>query len=161
VPVRALQRDGTCLDFSVDEHPRRSTSLERLAALKPVHPEIAGFSIAAGNSSGINDAAAALAIVADDLALAEGRPILAAVGAWANIGIDPRRNGMAVLDVIRPLFDRSGIGVHDVALWEINEAFASVPIAACRELAIDDGLVNTTGSGAASAIRLPRRVAAC
>jgi acetyl-CoA C-acetyltransferase len=151
VPVRALQRDGTCLDFSVDEHPRRSTSLERLAALKPVHPEIAGFSITAGNSSGINDADAALAIVADDLALAEGRPILAAVRAWANIGIDPRRNGMADVDVIRRLFDRSRIGVDDVALPEINEAFASVPIAACRELAIDDGLVNTTGSGAASA----------
>jgi acetyl-CoA C-acetyltransferase len=147
VPVRALQRDGSYLDFAVDEHPRRTTSLERLAGLKPIHPEIDGFSITAGNASGINDAAAALTLVADDLARAEGRPALATVRAWANVGIEPRRNGMAVIDVIRRLFDRSGIGVKDVALWEINEAFASVPIAAVRALEIDDELVNTSGSG--------------
>jgi acetyl-CoA C-acetyltransferase len=147
VPVRALQRDGTYLDFATDEHPRRSTSLDKLAALKPIHPEIAGFSITAGNSSGINDAAAALTLVADDLALTEGRPVLATVRAWANVGVEPRRNGMAVIDVLRRLFDRGGIGVKDVALWEINEAFASVPIAAVRALSIDDDLVNTSGSG--------------
>jgi acetyl-CoA C-acetyltransferase len=147
VPIRALQRDGSYRDFAVDEHPRRSSSIEKLAALKPIHPEIAGFSITAGNSSGINDAAAVLAVVADDLARAEGRPALATVRAWANVGVEPRRNGMAVIDVIRRLFDRSGIGVKDVALWEINEAFASVPIATCRELGIDDEIVNTSGSG--------------
>jgi acetyl-CoA C-acetyltransferase len=73
--------------------------------------------------------------------------VLATVRAWANIGVEPRRNGMAVIDVIRRLLARGGIGVPDVALWEINEAFASVPIAACREFAIDDLVVNTSGSG--------------
>jgi acetyl-CoA C-acetyltransferase len=147
VAVRALRRDGTHLDFTVDEHPRRSTSLEKLAALKPVHPEIAGFSITAGNSSGINDAAAALAVVSDDLAAGEGLTRLATVRAWANVGVEPRRNGMAVIDVIGRVLDRGGVGVTDTALWEINEAFASVPIAACRALAIDDEFVNTSGSG--------------
>jgi acetyl-CoA acetyltransferase family protein len=147
VAVRALRRDGTHLDFTVDEHPRRSTSLEKLAALKPVHPEIAGFSITAGNSSGINDAAAALAVVSDDLAAGEGLNRLATVRAWANVGVEPRRNGMAVIDVIGRVLDRGGVGLTDIALWEINEAFASVPIAACRALAIDDEFVNTSGSG--------------
>jgi acetyl-CoA C-acetyltransferase len=147
VSVRALQRDGELRDFAVDEHPRRATSMEKLAALKPVHPEIEGFSITAGNSSGINDAAAALTLVADDLARAEGLVPLATVRAWANVGVEPRRNGMAVVDGITRVLDRAGLTTSDIALWEINEAFASVPIAACRALDIDDALVNTSGSG--------------
>ena len=147
VPVRALQKDGQFRDFSVDEHPRRTTTREKLAALKPVHPEIEGFSITAGNSSGINDAAAALTVVADDVARAEGLAPLATVLAWANAGVEPRRNGMAVLDGIGRVLDRAGLAVDDIALWEINEAFASVPIAACRALGIDDAIVNASGSG--------------
>jgi acetyl-CoA C-acetyltransferase len=147
VPVRALHRDGAIRDFAVDEHPRRGTSMERMAALKPVHPEIDGFSITAGNSSGVNDAAAALTLVADDVARAEGLTALATVRAWANVGVEPRRNGMAVIDGITRVLERAGLSVDDIALWEINEAFASVPIAACRALSIDDAVVNTSGSG--------------
>jgi acetyl-CoA C-acetyltransferase len=147
VPIRALQRDGTYREFAVDEHPRRGTSMEKLAALKPVHPEIPDFSVTAGNSSGINDAAAALTVVADDLAATENLTALATVRAWANIGVEPRRNGMAVIDVIQRLMARGEVAVPDIALWEINEAFASVPIAACRKLDIDDAIVNPSGSG--------------
>jgi acetyl-CoA acetyltransferase family protein len=147
VPIRALQRDGSHLDFAIDEHPRRGTSMERLAALKPIHPEIPGFSITAGNSSGINDAAAMLTLVSDELAAAEGLTALATVRAWANVGVEPKRNGMAVIDGVQRVLARAGLGVDDIALWEINEAFASVPIATCRALAIDDAIVNTSGSG--------------
>lgn len=147
VPVRALQRDGSYVDFAVDEHPRRGTTMEKLAALKVVHPEIEGFSITAGNSSGLNDAAAAVCVVSDELVGPEGLDPLARVTAWANTGATPVRNGLAVLDVIPKVLQRAGVSVADIALWEINEAFASVPIAACRALNIDDTKVNTSGSG--------------
>jgi len=147
VPVEALQRDGGVKRFAVDEHPRRNTSLEKLASLKPIHPEIDGFSITAGNSSGINDAAAALTVVSSEVVDAERLSRLATVRAWANVGGEPRRNGLAVVDCIDRVLDRAGLGIGDIALWEINEAFASVPVAACRSLAIDEEIVNTSGSG--------------
>ena len=146
-PVKASRRDGSIVDFKVDEHPRRDSSLERMASLKPIHPEIEGFSITPGNSSGVNDAAAALMIVDDELARAEGLKPLATIRSWASVGIDPRLTGMAVIDVIPKVLARAGVSLSDIALWEINEAFASVPIAACERLGIDDAIVNTSGSG--------------
>ena len=147
VPVQALQADGTRKEFAVDEHPRRDSSLQKLASLKVLHPEIEGFSITAGNASGMNDAAAAVMIVGSDLAAEQGLPVLATVKAWAATAIDPALMGLAVLDVIPKVLDRAGITVADVALWEINEAFASVPVAACKKLGIDESIVNVFGSG--------------
>ncbi|WP_330256188.1 thiolase family protein [Nocardia sp. NBC_00565] len=147
VPVRVLQADGTRKEFAVDEHPRRDSSLEKLAGLKVLHPEIEGFSITAGNASGVNDAAAAVMVVGSDLAAEQGLPVLATVEAWAATAIDPALTGLAVLDVIPKVLDRAGITVADVALWEINEAFASVPVAACKKLGIDESIVNVSGSG--------------
>ncbi|MEW1931335.1 thiolase family protein [Rhodococcus sp. NPDC079359] len=147
VPVQALQSDGTRKEFAVDEHPRRDSSLEKLASLKVLHPEIEGFSITAGNASGMNDAAAAVMVVGSDLAAEQGLPVLATVKAWAATAIDPALMGLAVLDVIPKVLDRAGITVADVGLWEINEAFASVPVAACKKLGIDDSIVNVSGSG--------------
>lgn len=72
--------------FDTDEHPRRDTTLEKLAALKPLHPEIEGFSITAGNACGANDAAALLTIASDKL----GLPALATIKSWASVGVDPR-----------------------------------------------------------------------
>src|SRR3546814_97368 len=142
VPVQALMADGSTVEFKVDEHPRRDSSLEKLASLKVIHPEIEGFSITAGNSSGVNDAASALAITTDDFARSEGLSPLAKVRAWTAIGIDPRLTGMAVLDVVPKLLSRAGVALSDIALWEINEAFASVPIAACKGLGINEDSVN-------------------
>ncbi|MBM7369207.1 thiolase family protein [Gordonia hydrophobica] len=147
VPVSARQQDGTFVDFTTDEHPRRDTTAERLAGLKPIHPEIEGFSITAGNSSGVNDAAAAVMVVGSDLAAAEDLTVLATVKAWAASAVEPAQTGLAVLDVIPKVLDRAGIGVADVALWEINEAFASVPVAACKKLGISEDVVNVLGSG--------------
>ncbi|WP_040699717.1 thiolase family protein [Nocardia vinacea] len=147
VPMKIQQLDGSVIDFAVDEFPRRETTLERLAALPVLHPEIEGFSITAGNSSGINDAAAAVTLVGDDYAAAEGLEVLGAVRAWANAAMTPADNGLAAGKVIGKILDRAGLKPADVALWEINEAFASVPIAACREHGLDEELVNFSGSG--------------
>lgn len=138
---------GEPVRFAVDEHPRRRSTLEKLATLKPLHPEIEGFSITAGNACGVNDAAAALTLVSDELAEERGLAPLARVRAWAAIGVEPHRTGMGGVEVIPSVLKRAGLDAADVDLWEINEAFASVPIAACRQLGLDDAKVNVYGSG--------------
>jgi acetyl-CoA acetyltransferase family protein len=147
IPMKIQQFDGSVVDFSVDEHPRRDTTIEKLAGLKVLHPEIDGFSITAGNSSGTNDAAAAVALVDLDYAEAEKLTKMASVRAWAAAGVAPRDCGLGAVKVIGKVLQRAGLKPSDVALWEINEAFASVPIAACREYGLDEELVNFSGSG--------------
>ncbi|HLM29102.1 MAG TPA: thiolase family protein [Acidimicrobiales bacterium] len=147
VPIDVVRRDGTRSTFAVDEHPRRDTSMERLASLKPLHPEIEGFSITAGNASGANDGAAAMVIADRELAEANGLEALAVVRAWASAGVPPERTGLAPTIAIPKALDRAGLSVGDVALWEINEAFASMCVATTRVLGIDDGLINVLGSG--------------
>ncbi|MFI1049914.1 thiolase family protein [Streptomyces griseoruber] len=129
--------------FTADEHPRRDTSAGKLARLEPLHPEIAGFSITAGNASGANDAAALLA-VADDRS---GLPVLATVRAWASVAADPAETGLTPVQAIPKALGRAGMSVADVALFEINEAFASVPVAAIHRLGLDADTVNVNGSG--------------
>jgi acetyl-CoA C-acetyltransferase len=146
-PIKVTRRDGSVVEFAADEHPRATTSLEKVAVLPPLHPEIEGFSITAGNASGSNDGAAALAVVADDLARAEGHEALATVRAWASVGVQPRLTGVGAIDAAVKVLDRAGLTAADVALWEINEAFASVPVAACQVLGLDEDLVNVYGSG--------------
>ena len=147
IALKVQQFDGSVVDFSVDEHPRRDTTVEKLAGLKVLHPEIDGFSITAGNSSGTNDAAAAVALVDSDYAAAENLTKMATVRAWAAAGVAPRDCGLGAVKVIGKVLDRAGLKPSDVTLWEINEAFASVPIAACREYGLDEELVNFSGSG--------------
>lgn len=147
VPLKVTQIDGSVTEFSIDEHPRRDTTVEKLAGLKVLHPEIEGFSITAGNSSGTNDAAAAVALVDDEYAAAENLTVLAKVRAWGSVGVAARDTGLGGVKVIGKVLDRAGLKPSDVALWEINEAFASVPVAAVREYGLDEDLVNYSGSG--------------
>ncbi|MGW1786616.1 thiolase family protein [Streptomyces sp. NPDC002143] len=147
VPVEVTDRDGATSVFDTDEHPRRDTSREKLAALKPLHPEIDGFSITAGNASGVNDGAAAVVVADADLAAAHGLTPLATVRAWASVGVDPVETGLAPIAAIRKALDRAGLGVADVDLFEVNEAFAAVAVAATRELGLDPERVNPFGSG--------------
>ncbi|WP_236792030.1 thiolase family protein [Amycolatopsis sp. GM8] len=146
-PIKVTTKDGTVVEFAVDEHPRRDSTLDKVAGLKPLHPEIEGFSITAGNASGINDAAAALALTSDGFASEKGLTRLATVRAWAAAGVEPKYTGDGALAAIRKVLFRAGLSIGDVHLWEINEAFASVPVAACQELGIDEELVNIYGSG--------------
>jgi acetyl-CoA acetyltransferase family protein len=146
-PVDVIARDGTRRQFDVDEHPRRSTTIEKLASLKPLHPEIEGFSITAGNAGGINDGAAAMVIVDDATSESLDLEPLALVRAWASVGVPPADTGLAPTLAIPKALARAGLGVDDVALWEINEAFASMCVATTRLLAIDETIVNVLGSG--------------
>jgi acetyl-CoA acetyltransferase family protein len=145
--LKVAAPDGSLADFAVDEHPRRDTTMEKLAALKVLHPEIPGFSITAGNASGLNDAAAAVAVTSAELAAAEGIEPLAKIVSWAAAGVDPALMGFGALRAAEKALSRAGRKLSDIALWEINEAFASVPIAACKEFGLDEELVNVSGSG--------------
>ncbi len=147
VPLKIKGVDDAMVEFSVDEHPRRGSTLEKLASLKVLHPEIEGFSITAGNSSGTNDAAAALTLADEDFARSAGLKVLGSVRAWASAAVEPKDTGLGAVKVIGKVLERAGLAPGDVTLWEINEAFASVPIAACREHGLDEDLVNIYGSG--------------
>ena len=147
LPLKIAQLDGSLIEFAVDEFPRRDTTVEKLAGLKVLHPEIEGFSITAGNSSGTNDAAAAVAIVDRDYATAEKLNVMGTVRAWAAAGVPARDCGLGALKAIEKVLQRAGLSVADVTLWEINEAFASVPIAAVKQFGIDEEKVNFFGSG--------------
>ncbi|WP_422745926.1 thiolase family protein [Mycobacterium sp. WMMD1722] len=129
--------------FDTDEHPRRDTSMERLAALRPLHPEIEGFSITAGNACGANDGAAVLTLASDRL----GLPGLATVKSWASVGVDPAFTGLAPVEAIPKALKRAGLSISDVDLFEINEAFAAMCVATVKMLDIDPDRVNVSGSG--------------
>jgi acetyl-CoA C-acetyltransferase len=137
--------DGT--KFATDEHPRRTTTAEKLAALPPLHPEIDGFSVTAGNASGVNDAASALMVTTAELVSSHDLVPLAHVRAWSAVGVDPKFTGVGSIDAIEAVLKRSGLQTTDIALWEINEAFAAVPLATCQALDLDDETVNVSGSG--------------
>ncbi len=147
LPIEVTRRDGSTVSFAVDEHPRRDTSLEKLASLKPLHPEIEGFSITAGNAAGANDGAAAMVMVDQALGRELGLESLAVVKAWASAGVPPADTGLAPTIAIPKALGRAGFSVDDVALWEINEAFASMCVATTRILGIDESIVNVLGSG--------------
>ena len=147
VPVPVTDPDGTERLFSVDEHPRRGTTVESLGALKVLHPEIPGATVTAGNAAGLNDAAAAVVLTADDYATAHGLPALARIVSWASVGLEPARTGLGPTLAIPKALDRAGLTIADIDLFEINEAFCSVPVAAVRKLGIDPAIVNVNGSG--------------
>jgi acetyl-CoA acetyltransferase family protein len=147
VPIEVSRRDGTSFTFAVDEHPRRSSSLEKLASLKPLHPEIEGFSITAGNAAGVNDGAAAVVVTSGSFAQRHGLATRAVIRAWASAGVLPADTGLAPSLAIPKALERAGLKISDIDLWEINEAFASVPVAVTRQLGIDDAIVNVLGSG--------------
>ena len=146
-PIDVELRDGTTKTFSVDEHPRATTTMEKLGSLKPLHPEIEGFSITAGNSSGLNDGSAAMVIVDGDYAKEHGLQPLAIVKSWASSGLPPEDTGMGPTYAIPKALKRAGLSIEDIALFEINEAFASMCVASTRVLGIPHEITNVNGSG--------------
>lgn len=133
--------------FAVDEHPRPETTFEGLARLRPVFRE--GGSVTAGNSSGINDGAAALVIMAGAEAARRGLQPLAIVRGWAVAGLDPQIMGMGPVPATRRLLARSGLRLDQIDLIELNEAFASQAVACIRELGLDPDRVNVSGGAIA------------
>jgi acetyl-CoA acetyltransferase family protein len=130
-----------------DEHPRPDTNAEKMAALKPAFRE--GGTVTAGNSSGINDGAAALVIASEERAKAVGVEPLGAFVASAVAGVDPRVMGIGPVPAVRKLLDRTGIDVGEVDLVELNEAFASQSLVVIRELGLDPERVNVNGGAIA------------
>ena len=147
-PIEVKMRDGSTKNFAVDEHPRRDSTIEKMASLKPLHPEIEDFPITAGNASGVNDGAAAMMIVSSDYAAAHGLTPLAKIVSWASTGTNPRDTGLGpILSIPKALARVRACRSADVNLAEINEAFASVPVAACRQLGLSEDITNVSGSG--------------
>src|SRR5213082_184518 len=134
-------------DVERDEHPRPETTLEKLAALKPAFRE--NGTVTAGNSSGINDGAAALVIASEEKAQELGVEPLGAFVGSAVAGVDPRVMGIGPVPAVRTLLERSGIAVEDIDLVELNEAFASQSLAVIRELGLDPEKVNVNGGAIA------------
>ncbi|MBX6390131.1 MAG: thiolase family protein [Frankia sp.] len=148
VPVEVPTPDGGTRVFDTDEHPRRGVTVETLAALRPLHPELANPTVTAGNAAGLNDAAAAVMITSDGYAAAHGLTPLATIRSWASVGIEPALTGLGPTLAIPKALDRAGLTIADIDLFEINEAFCSVPVAAVRKLGLDPTKVNVNGSGA-------------
>ncbi len=138
---------GETRTFDTDEHPRRDTTMEKLAKLPPLHPEIEGFSITAGNASGLNDAGCALVIVDSDYAQEHSLQALAVVRSWASVGVPPRDTGIAPTLAIPKAVERAGLQLDDMKLVEINEAFAAMAVASSRILGFPHEIVNVNGSG--------------
>ena len=131
----------------VDEHPRPGTSAEALAKLKPAFR--AGGSVTAGNSSGINDGAAAVVIASEERARALGAEPLMRFAGSAVAGVDPRVMGIGPIPAVRKLLARTGVRPGELDLIELNEAFASQSIAVVRELGLDEERVNVNGGAIA------------
>jgi 3-oxoadipyl-CoA thiolase len=130
-----------------DEHPRPETSAEKLAALQPAFRN--GGTVTAGNSSGINDGAAALVVASEEKARELGREPLGRFVGSAVAGVDPRVMGVGPIPAVRKLLDRAGVCVADLDLVELNEAFASQSLVVIRELGLDEEKVNVNGGAIA------------
>jgi 3-oxoadipyl-CoA thiolase len=148
VPITIPQRRGDPLVIDRDEHPRADTSMEALGRLKPAfRPE--GGTVTAGNSSGINDGASAVLLVEADRARDLGLRPLARVVSTAVAGVDPAVMGVGPVPATRKALDRAGIGVDDLDLIELNEAFASQSLVCIDELGLDPARVNVNGGAIA------------
>ena len=130
-----------------DEHPRPDTSAEKLASLKPAFRE--GGTVTAGNSSGLNDGAAALVIASEEKARELGIEPLGAFVGSAVAGVDPRVMGIGPVPAVRRVLERTGVDVGQVDLVELNEAFASQSLVVIRELGLDPEKVNVNGGAIA------------
>jgi acetyl-CoA C-acetyltransferase len=145
-PVEAPAGKGTVtVTVTEDEHPRPETSLEALAKLQPVFRE--GGSVTAGNSSGLTDGAAAMVVMSESRAKAEGREPLARIIGMSWAGVPPEIMGIGPVPATKKVLERTGLSLADVDLIEINEAFAAQVIACERELKFDRDRLNVHGGG--------------
>ncbi|MFN5061181.1 MAG: beta-ketothiolase BktB [Chloroflexota bacterium] len=144
VPITIPVKGGTT-SFAVDEGVRAESTLAGLAKLRPIFD--AQGSVTAGNSSSINDGAAALVLMEEQVARARGLPILAHLVGYSHAGVDPAYMGIGPIPAIQKVLAKTGIHRDDVAIYEINEAFAAQAAAVTQELGLDPAKVNPNGSG--------------
>jgi len=148
LPVTIPQRKGDPIIIAVDERPRRDTSLESLARLRPSFRKEGG-TVTAGNSSGLNDGAAALLLMSDSRAKKLGLKPMARWLASAAAGVAPRLMGLGPVPATRKALARAGLTLKDIRLVELNEAFAVQSLAVMEDLGLDAGLVNVNGGAIA------------
>lgn len=147
VPVTIPQRKGEPKVVDTDERPRRDTTLESLAKLKPAFRE--GGTVTAGNSSGLNDGAAALLVMSEEKARELGLKPLARILAAAAAGVPPRIMGLGPVPATRKALARAGLTLADIGLVELNEAFAVQALAVIEDLGLDPEMVNVNGGAIA------------
>jgi len=147
VPVPIPQKKGEAVLVALDEQPRRDTTLEKLAVLKPAFRK--DGSVTAGNSSGINDGAAALVLIAKGRAQKLGLTPRARVVASAVAGVDPAYMGLGPIPATQKVLQRAGLNIRDIDVIELNEAFAVQALQCMRELEIDEEKLNVNGGAIA------------
>lgn len=147
VPVPLPQKKGEIRLFDTDEYPRAGTTPESLGKLKPAFKK--DGTVTAGNSSGINDGAAALVVASADRAKALGATPKARILGYASAAVDPRIMGIGPVPAVRKAVEKAGVALGDVELFELNEAFAAQSLAVARELGLDAAKVNVNGGAIA------------
>jgi 3-oxoadipyl-CoA thiolase len=147
VPVSIPQRKGDPKVVDTDERPRRDTSLESLGRLRAAFRE--GGTVTAGNSSGLNDGAAALLVVSQEKGAALGLKPMARILASAAAGVPPRTMGLGPVPAVQKALARAGLQLQDIGLVELNEAFAIQSLAVIEDLGLDPEIVNVNGGAIA------------
>ena len=148
IPVSIPQKKGDPKIVDTDERPRRDTTMESLSKLKPAFAKEGG-TVTAGNSSGLNDGAAALLIMSEEKAKVLNLKPLARIVASASAGVPPRVMGYGPVPATRKALERAGLKMKDIGLMELNEAFAVQSLAIIEDLGIDPELVNVNGGAIA------------
>ena len=146
VPV-PVQRKKETVVVDTDEHPRRGTTIETLAALRAAFAK--DGTVTAGNASGINDGAAAVVVMSASRAKAENRVPLARIRGYSSAGVAPRIMGMGPVPAVRSALQKAGVELRDIDLFELNEAFAAQAVAVGRELAVPEDRLNVNGGAIA------------
>ncbi|MCL5126293.1 MAG: thiolase family protein [Deltaproteobacteria bacterium] len=147
VPVPVTQKNNNTVTFDSDEHPRRDTTLERLARMKPAFKQ--GGTVTAGNSSGINDGAAGIVIMTRSKAEELGLGVMASIVATATTGVEPEIMGIGPVSATQKALLKGGMTLNQVELLEVNEAFAAQYLACEKALKLNRNITNVNGSGIA------------
>jgi acetyl-CoA C-acetyltransferase len=145
IPVEVPSGKGKKIQVTTDEHPREDTSIEGLSRLKAAFKE--GGSVTAGNSSGLNDGASAVILMSEEKAKERGLRPLATIRSYCTVASDPYLVGLAPVPAIQRVLTETGLGLRDIQLFEINEAFAAYYLGCEKELGLNREITNVNGSG--------------
>ena len=144
VPIELKSRKGTTV-FDTDEHLRYDCKIADMAKLRPAFKK--DGSVTAGNASGLNDAAAAVTLMAAETAAAKGLKPMARLVGYSFAGVEPKYMGIGPVPAVRKLLEEADLGIGDIDVWEVNEAFAAQALAVCQDLELPMDKVNVNGSG--------------
>lgn len=147
IPVVIPQRKGDPIIFDTDEHPKKGTTAEKLAKLRPAFKK--DGTVTAGNASGINDGAAALVVMSKAKADELGLKPLVTIKATANAGVDPSVMGIGPVPAVKKALEKAAISIEDIELIEANEAFAAQALAVGKELGFNNEILNVNGGAIA------------